>query len=92
MDPRAVTAVSQLVNCIYDRFAFILLVLMICVAGYLLLSIMSMILFRVIQNTLLKNPAAQEAIIGAALAVLAFADVRLFFPTCSTLITLMYLA
>jgi len=49
------------------------------VTGYLALGLMMTILFRVVQNTLPKNPAAQEAIIGAALAVLAFADVSLFF-------------
>jgi len=52
---------------------------MVHVAGYLLLSLMSTILFRVVPNTLPKNPAAQEAIVGAVLAVLAFGDVRLFF-------------
>ena len=83
MDPRAVAAVSQLVNCTYDRCSFILLVLTVHVIGYLLLAMMSTILFRVIRNTLSKSPAAQEAIIGAALAVLAFADVRLFLRLAS---------
>ena len=52
---------------------------MVHVIGYLVLGLMMMILFRVVQNTLPKNPAVQEAIIGAALAVLAFADVRVIF-------------
>ena len=65
---------------------------MVHVAGYLVMGLMSTILFRVVRNALPKNLAAQEAIIGAALAVLAFADVRLFFRLVCMLLMLTYLA
>jgi hypothetical protein len=43
--------------------------------GYLLLGLLSSLVFRAIRNALPGNPAAQERILGASLLALAIADV-----------------
>ena len=42
--------------------------------GYLLLGMLSSLVFRAIRDTLPGNPAAQERILGASLLALAIAD------------------
>lgn len=43
--------------------------------GYLLLGLISSIVFRAVRSTLRHDPVAQERIIGASLTALALADV-----------------
>jgi hypothetical protein len=43
--------------------------------GYLLLGMLSSLVFRAIRDALPGNPAAQERIIGASLLAMALADV-----------------
>ncbi|KAF5361692.1 hypothetical protein D9758_007362 [Tetrapyrgos nigripes] len=46
-------------------------------SGYMLLGLISSIVFRAIRDTLRSDPVAQERILGAALTALAIADVGL---------------
>ena len=46
--------------------------------GYLLLGMLSSLVFRAARDALPDNPAAQERIIGASLFAMAVADVRIF--------------
>jgi hypothetical protein len=43
--------------------------------GYMLLSLISSLVFRAVRDTLQNDPAAQERIIGASMTALAIADV-----------------
>jgi hypothetical protein len=45
------------------------------VIGYLLLGMLSSLVFRAIRDALPGNPAAQERILGASLLAMAIADV-----------------
>jgi hypothetical protein len=44
------------------------------VLGYLLLGMLSSLVFRAIRDALPSNPAAQERILGASLLAMAIAD------------------
>jgi hypothetical protein len=44
--------------------------------GYLLLGMISSLVFRAVRDALPNDPVAQERIVGATLAALAIADVR----------------
>lgn len=46
--------------------------------GYLLLGLISTLVFRAVRDALPNNPVAQERIIGASFMALAIADVRFF--------------
>ena len=48
-----------------------------CMAGYLLLGMLSSLVFRAVRDALPGNPAAQERIIGASLFAMGVADVSL---------------
>jgi hypothetical protein len=43
--------------------------------GYMLLSLISTLVFRAVRDTLQNDPAAQERIVGASMTALAIADV-----------------
>ncbi|KAF8823939.1 hypothetical protein HHX47_DHR9000099 [Lentinula edodes] len=45
--------------------------------GYMLLGLISSLVFRAVRDALRGNPVAQERIIGSALTALAIADVSL---------------
>ncbi len=45
--------------------------------GYLLLGMLSSLVFRAVRDALPDNPVAQERILGASLFAMAVADVRL---------------
>ena len=45
-------------------------------AGYLLLGMLSSLVFRAVRDALPDNPAAQERILGASLFAMGVADVR----------------
>lgn len=45
--------------------------------GYLLLGLISSLVFRAIRDTLPNNPEAQERILGASMTALALADVSI---------------
>lgn len=45
-------------------------------SGYLLLGMLSSLVFRAVRDALPDNPAAQERIIGASLLAMGIADVR----------------
>lgn len=82
-------AVWQLCNCM--SFAFALVSYQCCIygvyidlafcvwveSGYLLLGLISSLVFRAIRDALPHDPAAQERILGASLLALAIADVGL---------------
>lgn len=61
-----------------DRTQMIVMQLVNC---YLLLGLLSSIVFRAVRDTLPNNPAAQERIVGASLLALAIADVTHILAT-----------
>jgi hypothetical protein len=67
-------AIWQLGNCTFHRLRFCP-VLTLGPTGYLLLGMLSSLVFRAIRDALPGNPAAQERILGASLLALAMADV-----------------
>jgi hypothetical protein len=85
LDPRTLMAVWQLANClsgleinrtclVIDRISL----------GYLLLGLISTLVFRAARDALPHDPVAQERIIGASLSALAVADVSAllsFYPS-----------
>ena len=50
------------------------------ILGYLLLGLISSLVFRAIRDALPNDPAAQERILGASLTALAIADVCFSLP------------
>ena len=55
--------------------------------GYLLLGMLSSLVFRAVRDALPENPAAQERIIGASLFAMAVADVCGFTSTTMYVLT-----
>lgn len=62
----------------FDRQQANVLVIVAASAGYLLLGMLSSLVFRAVRDALPGNPAAQERILGASLFAMAVADVSLW--------------
>ena len=85
LDARTRMVVWQLGNCVSvssynindhtDRFSSTLLDKCCHIIGYLLLGLISSIVFRAVRDALPKDPVSQERIVGASLTALALADV-----------------
>jgi hypothetical protein len=67
-------AIWQLGNCAF-RVTVSRLSHRLTATGYLLLGMLSSLVFRAIRDALPGNPAAQERILGASLLAMAIADV-----------------
>lgn len=52
--------------------------------GYLLLGLISSLVFRAVRDALPNDPIAQEKIVGASLLALALADVRILLSPPAT--------
>jgi hypothetical protein len=76
VDTRTRMAIWQLGNCTFRSLCFHpILTFGYNVTGYLLLGMLSSLVFRAIRDALPGNPAAQERIVGASLLAMAIADV-----------------
>ena len=58
-------------------YAELVIIILNFIPGYLLLGMLSSLVFRAVRDALPENPAAQERIIGASLFAMAVADVRI---------------
>jgi hypothetical protein len=76
LEPKSSMAILQLTNCLsFLRPDFILPDDICASLGYLLLGLISSLVFRAIRDALPHDPASQERILGAAFVALALADV-----------------
>ena len=76
LDPRTKMAMWQLGNCTKHIFSSYQQNKSHSSQGYLLLGLISSLVFRAVRDALPNDPAAQERIVGASLMALAIADVR----------------